>query len=143
VGENSPSLFTQVDGKVVMLLNEASEAGKLRLVELMVKYCPSLKDICLDRRDTPLHHIRNGTYVQYKNLLELKVIEEMKNAQDVKYKTPLHKSIKRKDMPLTKALLTTNGIDLDLEDNKGVTAMDLLAKEAERDHEWVCTLSKY
>lgn len=68
----------------------------------------------------------------------------MKNTQDLNYETPLHKSIKSKDMDLTKALLTTNGIDLDLEDNAGVTPMDLLAEQAKLDPDWLelCKLAR-
>ncbi|KAJ8436212.1 hypothetical protein Cgig2_006899 [Carnegiea gigantea] len=142
--EKFPSYLTQDDGKGETPLEKASKAGKLQLVELMVKHCPSLKDTCLERRDTPLHHIRGGTYAQYKRLLRLKVIEEMKNTQDLNYETPLHKSVRSKDLPLTNALLTTNGIDLDLENNDGKTAMDLLAEEAKHDYDWfeLCKLAR-
>ena len=163
-----PSLIIQLDSRDLTPLHKASAAGMESLVKLMlgivpsslesspsawikacenghvsvilvfIKHYPNFKAFCHGRRDTPLHHIKLGSYEEYKEFLVIdKLIEEQKNTQDMDGATPLHRAIAREDVDLAEALLT-DGADRTIKDKDDKTALDLLAEVCKHNDEWVC-----
>ncbi|KAJ8436216.1 hypothetical protein Cgig2_006903 [Carnegiea gigantea] len=155
-----PSLIIQPDSRGVTPLDKASAGGMESLVQLMlridpsslksspsawikacenghvsvilifIKHYPNFRGFCHGRRDTPLHHIKLGSYEEYKEFLVIdKLIEEQKNTQDMDGATPLHRAIAREDMNLTEALLT-DAADRTIKDKDDKTALDFLAEYA-------------
>jgi len=117
---------------------KACENGHVSVILVFIKHYPNFKAFCHGRRDTPLHHIKLGSYEEYKEFLVIdKLIKEQKNSQDMDGATPLHRAIRRKDINLTEALLI-DGADRTIKDKDGKTALDLLAKVCKHNDEWVC-----
>ncbi|XP_074281772.1 uncharacterized protein LOC141606516 isoform X2 [Silene latifolia] len=66
---------------------------------------------------------------QYIQLLKMPVFKHLLNQCDKDDgTTPLHRAIQRDDLELTKALLETEGIDVNIKDNNDTKAIDLLQK---------------
>ncbi|KAJ8436215.1 hypothetical protein Cgig2_006902 [Carnegiea gigantea] len=161
-----PSLIIQPDRRGVTPLDKASAGGMESLVQLMlridpsslksspsawikacenghvsvilffIKHYPNFKGFCHGRRNTPLHHIKLGSYEEYKEFLVIdKLIEEQKNTQDMDGATPLHRAIAREDMDLAEALLT-DGADRTIKDKDDKTALDLVAEVCKHNDEW-------
>ncbi|KAL9225375.1 hypothetical protein vseg_001310 [Gypsophila vaccaria] len=76
-----------------------------------------------ERTSSPLYEL-------YKELWDIpNFIHELKNRQVQSTKeTPLHRAIRWDDINLAKTLLETKGLELDIKDGNGRTALDLLDK---------------
>ncbi|KAH9615429.1 hypothetical protein KSS87_010651, partial [Heliosperma pusillum] len=92
--------------------------------------------LCRDRKQTPLHHIKLLHSEQYVDLLKMPVFEQLKNEIDSDGATPLHRAIQRDDIKLTKALLEIKGIEVSIKDYNDTTALDLLEKRCKLSTTW-------
>uniref|UniRef100_A0A803MVP1 PGG domain-containing protein n=2 Tax=Chenopodium quinoa TaxID=63459 RepID=A0A803MVP1_CHEQI len=101
--------------------------------------CPNLREICLEKNDTPLHHIKLQNYQDYVNLLNNPSIAELKNTRDSKGATPLHRALERMDIHLATALLRDEGVERNIQDFQSRTAMSMLTQLCkDRDWELMC-----
>lgn len=115
---------------------KACENGHVSVILVLIKHYPNFRGFCHERRDTPLHHIKLGSYKEYKEFLVIdKLIQGQKNTQDMDGATPLHRAIQRKDMNLTEALLT-DGADRTIKDKDDESVLDLLAEVCKHNDEW-------
>ncbi|XP_074283983.1 uncharacterized protein LOC141608539 [Silene latifolia] len=108
----------------------ACAKGHLSTVFAFLEQCDHQEFIklCQNSEQTPLHHIDLLQYEQYKKLLANPVMQKLKNQLDSNHATPLHLAISRMNLGLTKALLETKGITLDVPDQNDKTYKELLEK---------------
>ncbi|XP_074281316.1 uncharacterized protein LOC141606184 [Silene latifolia] len=120
------------------LINDSTPAwqiacakGHLSTVFAFLEQCDQQEFIklCQNSEQTPLHHIDLLQYEQYKKLLANPVMQKLKNQLDSNHATPLHLAISRMNFGLTKALLETKGITLDIPDQNDKTALELLEEK--------------
>ncbi|XP_074281777.1 uncharacterized protein LOC141606519 [Silene latifolia] len=117
----------------------ACEKGNISFLLVFIELCGHEKFIehCQDKGQTPLHHIKLMRFEEYVELLKMPVLKELTNQLDSDRATPLHRAILRCDLELTKALLETDGIDINIEDNNCTTALDLLEKNCKLSTSWL------
>ncbi|XP_074319783.1 uncharacterized protein LOC141656689 isoform X2 [Silene latifolia] len=120
------------------LINDSTPAwliacakGHLSTVLAFVEQCDQEEfiQLCRNNKQTPLHHMELLKYEQYKNMLANPVMQKLKNQFDRDGATPLHGAIERSDIGLTKALLETRGITLDIPDQNDKTVLELLEEK--------------
>ncbi|XP_074319768.1 uncharacterized protein LOC141656683 isoform X2 [Silene latifolia] len=120
------------------LINDSTPAwqiacanGHLSTLFAFVEQCDQQEfvKLCQNNQQTPLHHIKLVKYEEYKKLLENPIMQGLKNQLDSDGATPLHRAIECNDIGLTKALLETEGIQLDIEDQNHKTVLDLLEEK--------------
>ncbi|XP_074319776.1 uncharacterized protein LOC141656685 isoform X2 [Silene latifolia] len=129
------------------LINDSTPAwliacakGHLSTVLAFVEQCDEEEfiQLCRNNKQTPLHHI-NLPYHECKELLANSVIQKLKNELDSDGTTPLHRAIARNDTYLAKALLETEGIQLDIEDGFRKTVLHMIeerCKHSNSDDFW-------
>ncbi|KAL2943871.1 Alpha-latrotoxin-Lhe1a [Bienertia sinuspersici] len=105
-------------------------------LKAFIDHCPNFQKLCLEQKDTPLHHIQLETCKEYSDFLMIPLIRGMKNMVDSDGATPLHRAIERKDMAFVESLFMTNWVFRDIKDNRGKTALDLLAELCDHDNIW-------
>ncbi|XP_074319772.1 uncharacterized protein LOC141656684 isoform X2 [Silene latifolia] len=127
------------------LINDSTPAwliacmkGHLSTVLAFVEQCDqqAFITLCQNNQQTPLHHIRLLQYEEYKILLSQQVMQKLNNQLDSDDATPLHRAIERSDVGLTKALLETEGIRLDILDRNGKTVLELLEEKCKANPEF-------
>jgi len=77
--------------------------------------------------DTLLHHIILNSAKEYQEFLAEPTIKRMKNISDQDEATPLHRALERKDKLLVEALLDMDGVQKNIPNKNGKTAIHLLA----------------
>ncbi|XP_074319777.1 uncharacterized protein LOC141656687 [Silene latifolia] len=128
-------LKNRVDNNGATSLHRAIERNDLQLTKTLLE----TKSVKLDIED--LNHktaldllearcVTNDNFFElYKELLANPVMtQELKNRVDNNGATPLHRAIVQNARELAKALMETKGIKLEIKDNNGITALDLLEK---------------
>lgn len=120
--------------------NKACAKGHLNAIVAFTKCCPDLLKLCLEQKDSPLHHIKLKGYKEYHEILAIPVIQEMVNLRDSYGRTPLHKALDRRDKVFVEVLLMTKGVEQNMKDKDKKTAIDLLKELSGKDDEWVCKL---
>ncbi|KAL9225372.1 hypothetical protein vseg_001307 [Gypsophila vaccaria] len=126
-------LKNQVDGGGATPLHRALERNNIGLTKALFESKGIKLDIKDQNHKTALDlleekYITNAHYFElYKELLANPLMtQELKNRVDNDGATSLHRAIERNDLALTKALLETKGIRLDIKDRNHKTAVDLL-----------------
>lgn len=122
-------------------ITACERSDEIPAVLAFIDNCRDLQRVCREQNDTPLHHIKLPSYKEYLNFLKIPIIAELKNTTDSEGATPLHIALKRKDMLLAKALLIDDGVERNVEDFHGKTAMHLLAELCKENDDWVCYVS--
>ncbi|KAK9689091.1 hypothetical protein RND81_09G034800 [Saponaria officinalis] len=114
----------------------ACQREETEAILAFINHCDDLQKACREENDTPLHHIKLTTYQEYRNLLQIPSIRELKNTTDQDGATPLHRALERKDMLLVKILLLDDGVERTTEDRNSTTPMDLLVQLCQENDDW-------
>ncbi|KAJ8448055.1 hypothetical protein Cgig2_028931 [Carnegiea gigantea] len=115
---------------------EACKRGHLSTVFAFAEKSSYFMDLCRRHSETPLHHIQDVHYKEYKALLDHEFIKELKNTQNSKGETPLHVAITSKNKDFAEILLRMDDVDRTIKDDDGKTAMELLEELCRRDAKW-------
>lgn len=109
-----------------------------RVIDLLISKNPALLNSKTDSRETPLHSFMasfNSGIFNNPVMLGGKLISKKNiNAQDNMWRTPLHMLLteniypERKDMIHMVKVLLKSGANIDLKDNDGITARELILK---------------
>lgn len=116
---------------------EACKSGHMDAFLVLMNSCYDFGKLCVEQKNTPLHHMRLQTREQYQTLLDIPLIGQLKNLRDSDDATPLHRAIERADIVFVELLLGAPDIDWDIKDKNGETAMNLLAKRRDELPDWV------
>ncbi|XP_057249915.1 uncharacterized protein LOC104907152 [Beta vulgaris subsp. vulgaris] len=116
---------------------EACKSGHMDAFLVLMNSCYDFGKLCVEQKNTPLHHMRLQTREQYQTLLDIPLIGQLKNLRDSDDATPLHRAIERADIVFVELLLGAPDIDWDTKDKNGETAMNLLAKRRDELPDWV------
>ncbi|XP_048498651.1 uncharacterized protein LOC104907083 [Beta vulgaris subsp. vulgaris] len=115
---------------------EACKGGHMDAFRIFMNRC-NFRQLCIDQRDTPLHHMKLETKEEYQEFLQIPLMEQLKNSTDSDGATPLHRAIEREDIVLVELLLGTPDINWTIKNTNGQTALDLLAKQCDELPDWV------
>jgi len=121
---------------------EACKRGHLSTVFAFVEKSSYFMDLCRQYRETPLHHIQDVHFKEYKALLDHEFIKELKNTQNSKGETPLHVAITTQNKDFVEILLRMDDVDQTIEDDNGKTATELLEELCNQNVNWVRFTSK-
>ncbi|XP_056683705.1 ankyrin repeat-containing protein At5g02620-like [Spinacia oleracea] len=131
--EKEPSVFNSAP----LVWTKACEKGHVLALCAFIDHNPGgFRDLCIEYKDSPLHHIKLPNLTGYENFLKITRMKDLINLQDSKGVTPLHKAIRNKDLFLTETLLTMDKIIYNIEDDENVSAIDLLAQECDNNQTW-------
>ncbi|XP_056683752.1 ankyrin repeat-containing protein At5g02620-like [Spinacia oleracea] len=131
--EKDPSVFDRAP----LVWTKACENGHVLALCAFINHNPEeFRDLCIEYKDSPLHHIKLKKFTGYEKFLKITPMKEFINLQDSKGATPLHKAIRNKDLLLTETLLTMDKIMYNILDDANVSAIDLLAEECDNNQTW-------
>ncbi|XP_056683098.1 protein ACCELERATED CELL DEATH 6-like isoform X2 [Spinacia oleracea] len=131
--EKDPSVFDSAP----LVWTKACEKGHVLALCAFIEHNPgAFRDLCIEYKDSPLHHIKLKNLTGYEEFLKIKRMKDLINLQDSKGVTPLHKAIRNKDLFLTETLLTMDKIIYNVLDDANVSAIDLLSEECDNNQTW-------
>ncbi|KNA07847.1 hypothetical protein SOVF_168040 [Spinacia oleracea] len=131
--DKEPSVFNSAP----LVWIKACEQGHVLALCAFIDHNPGeFRDLCIEYKDSPLHHIKLPNLTGYEEFLKITRMKDLINLQDSKGVTPLHKAIRNKDLFLTETLLTMDKIIYNIVDDENVSAIYLLAQECDNNRTW-------
>lgn len=107
-------------------LLEAASSGNWDVLQEILQHCPDTIELCDPTGQNALHlAVSNNTTHNVREFLRLPEMKELVNEPDVEGDTPLHLAIKNENYKVVKKLMATGCVDLRIENNKGLTALDI------------------
>ncbi|XP_021755695.1 uncharacterized protein LOC110720914 [Chenopodium quinoa] len=91
---------------------KACEKGNVPALHAFINHNPgAFRDLCIENKDSPLHHIKLSSLTDYEEFLfEIPRMKDLINLQDSQGVTPLHKAIQDDNLFLTETLLSIDKI---------------------------------
>uniref|UniRef100_A0A803LXY5 Lipid-binding serum glycoprotein C-terminal domain-containing protein n=1 Tax=Chenopodium quinoa TaxID=63459 RepID=A0A803LXY5_CHEQI len=121
---------------------KACEKGHVPALCAFIDHNPgAFRDLCIEKKDSPLHHIKLSSLTNYEEFLKIPRMKDLINLQDSQGVTPLHKAIQDDNLFLTETLLSIDKINYDIKDDGDNSAIDLLAQKCADNQAWICGLA--
>ncbi|XP_021761165.1 uncharacterized protein LOC110725998 [Chenopodium quinoa] len=131
--KKDPSVFNRAP----MTWIKACEKGDVATLCAFINHNPgAFRDLCIEYKDSPLHHIQLTSLTEYEEFLRIPYMKDLINLQDSKGATPLHKALQNHKKLLAETLLNIEKIDCNIKDKDQKSATDLLAKVCNDDNTW-------
>ncbi|XP_021755648.1 protein ACCELERATED CELL DEATH 6-like isoform X2 [Chenopodium quinoa] len=116
---------------------KACEKGHVPALCAFIDHNPgAFRDLCIEKKDSPLHHIKLSSLTNYEEFLKIPRMKDLINLQDSQGVTPLHKAIQDDNLFLTETLLSIDKINYDIKDDGDNSAIDLLAQKCADNQAW-------
>ncbi|XP_021755697.1 uncharacterized protein LOC110720917 [Chenopodium quinoa] len=116
---------------------KACEKGHVPALCAFIDHNPgAFRDLCIEKKDSPLHHIKLSSLTDYEEFLKIPRMKDLINLQDSHGVTPLHKAIQDDNLFLTETLLSVDKINYDINDDGDNSAIDLLAQKCADNQAW-------
>ncbi|XP_021860822.1 uncharacterized protein [Spinacia oleracea] len=131
--KKDPSVFTSAP----LAWIKACENGHVLALRAFIDHNPgAFRDLCIELKDSPLHHIQLSSLTEYEEFMKIPRMKDLINLQNSQGATPLHIAIQRRKKPLTETLLSMEKIVYNIMDKDQKTAIDLLAPVCVDDSTW-------
>uniref|UniRef100_A0A803MH44 Uncharacterized protein n=1 Tax=Chenopodium quinoa TaxID=63459 RepID=A0A803MH44_CHEQI len=133
--KKDPSVFNRAP----LAWIKACEHGHVPALLAFIEHNPrAFRYLCIEKKDSPLHHIKLTSLIDYEDFLKNPYnMEDLINLQDSQGVTPLHKAIQDDNLFLTETLLSIDKINYDIKDDGNNSAIDLLAQKCAGNQAWV------
>uniref|UniRef100_A0A803LYD6 PGG domain-containing protein n=1 Tax=Chenopodium quinoa TaxID=63459 RepID=A0A803LYD6_CHEQI len=116
---------------------KACEKGHVPALCAFIDHNPgAFRDLCIENKDSPLHHIKLSSLTDYEEFLKIPRMKDLINLQDSQGVIPLHKAIQDDNLFLTKTLLSIDKINYGIKDDRDNSAIDLLAQKSAENQAW-------
>ncbi|XP_021726007.1 protein ACCELERATED CELL DEATH 6-like [Chenopodium quinoa] len=132
--KKDPSVFNRAP----LAWIKACEHGHVPALLAFIEHNPrAFRYLCIEKKDSPLHHIKLTSLIDYEDFLKNPYnMEDLINLQDSQGVTPLHKAIQDDNLFLTETLLSIDKINYDIKDDGNNSAIDLLAQKCAGNQAW-------
>lgn len=137
--KNMCTLAYQRDKHGFFPIHIASSQGHTHVIQEMLTYCPDSRDLLTLQGHNILHVMaKNGKTKAFRGMLKMAELEKLENEKDEEGNTPLHIATLYGYPKIVSTLTWDPRVKLELENNDGLTALDI----AEEDMETMASFSK-